>query len=312
MCFDTVSFLGNVNTWTNRIFYDNFSENEWKKSFSIDTWNNSLFCCSNPEVSPTYNLKENVISDELLTLRVLPQENERIKAYSSSISSYRDDILYGSFRISAKMSPIEGTSFGFFFFYSVSEEIDIEVLAHEQRQGRIRGSIQPIIRDSSNRASNLSQKVIELVKPLSEEFVEYRFDWFESRVDFFADGKYYYSLTVNTPDHNGKIILNHRTNGNPKWSKGPPNDISDVHIKYIDIYFNSSTSIECNDINHVENIFTGQNQDTFKKYIGSIVVSCLIVFIISVVVSINVYRKIHPKKSIIKEQNTNSILSRKP
>ncbi len=295
MCYNTTNFLGRVDTWTNRIFYDNFASDAWKNSFMIDTWNNSQFCCSDPEVSPTYNKFENIITSDILTMRVSPFQGERIVAYSSSITSWRDDVLYGSFRMSAKMSSVEGTSFGFFFFYSVTEEIDVEVLAHEQVEGKIRISIQPIIRDNLNRASNLSQKVIDLNKPLSDDFLEYRFDWFKSRVDFFIDSTYYYSLNVNIPSHHGKIVVNHRSNGNPKWSRGPPVTISDVQIRSFDLYFNSSDSSECRSLNYGERTTNFVNEE-WKKYMAPIIVGCLVFFVISVAVIVNVYRKLHPQR----------------
>lgn len=296
MCYNTSGFLGKIDTWTNRIFYDKFSDLTWKGSFAVDTWNNSQFCCSDPLVSPTYNVIDNVISSDVLSMRVTPTKGERIVGYSSSISSYRDDILYGSFRMSMKMTPLEGTSFGFFFFYSISEEIDLEILGHEQDEGKIRTSIQPIIRDSSNRASNLSQKVISLNRSLSSDFIEYRFDWFKSRVDFFVENRYYYSLTVNVPTHHGKIVVNHRTNGNPKWSRGPPVNVSDIEIKWIDVYFNSSDSQECRSVNYGQRI-TNIESNELRKYIPSIVVVCLVVVIIGIAVYVNVYRKIYPSKA---------------
>lgn len=288
MCYNTTTFIGNNVLWTNRIFYDDFSNRDWAKIIQVDTWNNSLFCCSDPDVSPTYNIFDNVIVDEFLTLRVTPEKKERVVAYSSSISTYRDDILYGSFRMSAKMTKIEGTSFGFFFFYSVSEEIDVEVLAHEYNLGRIRTSIQPIIRDKFNRASNVSQRVIDTDKSLSSEFTEYRFDWFKSRVDFFIEGRYYYSLTVNVPSHHGKVVINHRSNGNPRWSRGPPLTTSDVVIRSFDFYFNSSDSSECKSVNYGE--YTQKTNDDWKKYTSSIAVGSLFVFVFIIAVTINVYR----------------------
>ncbi len=295
MCYNTTNSLGTLDIWTNRIFYDSFSDSSWRNSFMVDTWNNSRFCCSDPLVSPTYNSVDNVIESDYLIMRVTPTKGERIIAYSSSITSWRDDFLYGSFRMSAKMPAKEGTSFGFFFFYSISEEIDVEVLAHEQIEGKIRISIQPIIRDNLDRASSLSQKVITLNKPLSEDFIEYRFDWFKTRVDFFADGVYYYSLNVNIPSHHGKIVINHRTNGNPKWSRGPPQTFSDIRIKSFDLYFNSSDSIECKGINYSDRTINIQREE-WKKYLPIIVIGSIVFLVITLAVVVNVYRKLHPQR----------------
>lgn len=308
MCYSTNNSIGGVNTWTNRIFYDNFNDDSWKRSFVVDTWNNSQFCCSDPTVSPTYNKLDNVLQNNgELVLRVEPFTGERIVAYSSSVSSIRDDILYGSFRMSAKMTPVNGSSFGFFFFYSISEEIDIEVLAHEQDEGRVRVSIQPIIRDNLNRASNLSQKLVQLNKSLSLDFIEYRFDWFKDRVDFYVEGDYYHSLNVNIPSHHGKMVVNHRSNGNQRWSRGPPLQVSDTYIKYFDLYFNSSESSTCTDVNYVNEIVTGED-DVWERYRTIIVVCSFLGLILITGIVVNVWRKFRYPE--IKTEN--KIYSRRP
>jgi hypothetical protein len=307
MCYNTTGIAGNISTWTNRIYYDSFQTQDWLRTFTVDTWNNSMFCCTDPLVSPTYNSYDNIIPLGDLTLRVTPIQSEKIIAYSSSISTYRDDIQYGSFRISAKMSELNGTSFGFFFFYSITEEIDVEMLSHEGDSGKVRVSIQPIVRDNSGRASNISQKVIDLKKNLSIDFVEYRFDWFKTRVDFFADGVYYHSLHVHIPTHHGKIVINHRTNGNPKWSRGPPVTQSDAKINYIDLYFNSSESDLCKNLNDYESLNTNEN---WKRYISSIIVASLFLFVICVASFVSIYRKILPSRpSSILETNIEQMIS---
>lgn len=308
MCYNITSITDIVYDWTNRIYYDSFDNQDWRRSFAVDTWNNSMYCCSDPLVSPTYNSLDNVISSKELILMVTPvEEEERIIAYSSSISTYRDDIQYGSFRISAKMSELNGTSFGFFFYYSITEEIDVEILSHEQDSGKVRVSIQPIVRDNTGRASNISQKVIDLKRKLSDDFVEYRFDWFKDRVDFFADGSYYHSLSVNIPSHHGKIVVNHRTNGNPKWSRGPPKSDSDVKIKYIDLYFNSSKSDSCTDINDYKYVHT---KTEWERYISSIIVASLFAFVLCIASFISIYRKFsQPKPASLLETNVEHAIS---
>lgn len=242
LCFNVSGLLG-MNTWTNRIFYDNFSDLGWKKSFYVDSWNNTASCCADSLVRQTFNNVDNVYNNnETLVLKVSPVNTIEILAYSSSISSYENNIQYGSFRVSAKLPALDGSSIGFFYYHSDTEEIDMEFLTHERA---MRTSIQPIIRDSFGTAMNISQKSIPIDKNPAGEFIEYRFDWFKERVDFFIGGVYTNTLSVNIPRDSGKFVINHRTNGNPKWSRGPPVADSELSIKYIDMYFNSSINGEC-------------------------------------------------------------------
>lgn len=243
VCFSTIGTSA-LALWANRVFIGNFTE-DWSVDFRKDSWNNSLTCCQSDLVFPTLNTINNIVSesDSTLSMYVTPNGTSTT---SSSISSIEDDIRYGSFRISCKIPEINGTGFGFFFFHSIAEEIDIEILSHEASSNKVRVAVQPIIRNNLGQASTLSQSVLQINKSITLDFIEYRFDWFKDRVEFYIDGLYYTSLTTNVPHSPGKVIVNHRSNGNPNWTKGPPEISSRVVIKYIEMYFNTTkTNGEC-------------------------------------------------------------------
>lgn len=318
VCFNTTG-LALTSIWTNKIFFDEFKDLNWLSQFRIDTWNSSIGCCT-PNVVPFYNSKSTiVVNDNFLNMQVNPNVSPML---SSSISSIRDDILYGSFRISAKFPNINGTSFGFFFFNSTNQEIDIEVLMHEVYENKLRTAVQPIIRDPRGRASNLSQRLVIINGSMTNSFIEYRFDWFKDRIDYYIDSKYSHSLIVNIPFLAGKILINHHSNGNPMWSRGPPFDVSTVIINYIELYFNSSLSGECNSEFNLRpyNSPNGSSiPPTWRKYIIAIIVSSIIVgiFLISgIVYGVSKYKTkqntsqeirldaVSPEMDDITEQNT--------
>lgn len=75
------------------------------------------------------------------------------------------------------------------------------------------------------------------VKP---SYHEYRFDWTPTQVLYYAD-----SVLLDVLDHdykasNGSIFLNHWSNGNKLWSRGPPLNNAVLTISYVKAYFNSS------------------------------------------------------------------------
>lgn len=263
-CFSTYG-IGGASVWENAIVINN-TEAVFDY-FNVDTWNNSLSCCRDPAVFPTTNLVENVkVDKDLLLLNVVPKGRSTT---SSSVSSKESDILYGSFRFDVKVPNTPGTASGLFFFHSITEEIDMEFLSHESH---IRLAIQPILRNiTTGEASSLSQaKVTNMNK---NEFKEYRFDWYSGRVDFYINSVYYNTLSYNVPNLPGKIIINHRSNGNPKWSRGPPVNTSSLVIRRISLYYNTSTSVACNKITIVE---TKKEGFSFKKYGTIIIISCVL------------------------------------
>lgn len=72
-------------------------------------------------------------------------------------------------------------------------------------------------------------------------FHEYRFDWFQDRVDFYADGVLLKTLSgAGVPDSPGHLMLSHWSNGDPRWSGGPPEQDAVMTVNYVKGYFNSS------------------------------------------------------------------------
>jgi beta-glucanase (GH16 family) len=82
------------------------------------------------------------------------------------------------------------------------------------------------------------------VKQLSffpdDGFHEYRFDWSPESVAFYADGTLLQRMDRAVPSSAGHITFSHWSNGDPKWSGGPPEEDAIVTIQYFKGYFNSS------------------------------------------------------------------------
>lgn len=75
----------------------------------------------------------------------------------------------------------------------------------------------------------------------SDGYHEYRFDYSPGKVSFYTDGQHVKDLIEGVPETPGRIMLNHWSNGDPNWSKGPPAE--DVHmiVAYVKAYFNTSS-----------------------------------------------------------------------
>lgn len=77
----------------------------------------------------------------------------------------------------------------------------------------------------------------------TQGFHEYRFDYTFEKVLFYADSKLLARMGGSVmPSSGGHVILQHWSNGNPKWSGGPPDEDTAITVSYVKAYFNSSTS----------------------------------------------------------------------
>lgn len=156
----------------------------------------------------------------------------------------RDDLLYGSFRIGMKMTPVNGTCTAFFFYRDDMSEIDLEFLSRQQ--GADNASVNLVIQSPQNGAlgytapGSVNFNHHALAVAPSSAYIEYRFDWLPGRVDFYADGVLLDTMTDNIPDAPGRLHISHWSNGNAGWSGGPPDADAVMTVSYVKAYFNSS------------------------------------------------------------------------
>ena len=178
----------------------------------------------------------------------------------SEIVSVRDDILLGSFRVGMKLSNSSGTCGAFFFvryarypyrvtanylqYYNNSQEIDMEFLSHEFNST---GGVVNLVLQSpesvahgNDAAGTSTYKIAPLPFQPDGMFHEYRFDWTADRVTFYVDGVFLWEMTEQVPTEGGGVFFNHWSNGDPKWSAGPPDADTVMTLSYVKGYFNST------------------------------------------------------------------------
>lgn len=85
-------------------------------------------------------------------------------------------------------------------------------------------------------------EVVQLEFDPANGLHEYRFDWLSDKVSFYADGNWIQDLEWEYSETPGHLTINHWSNGNPKWSSGPPATDALLTVAYVKAYFNSSTS----------------------------------------------------------------------
>ncbi|KAI9825002.1 MAG: hypothetical protein M1819_000631 [Sarea resinae] len=171
---------------------------------------------------------------------------------TAEISSAREDMLYGSFRVAMKLTGIPGTCGAFFWYYNNTQEIDLEYLS---RLLNTTSSPLSLVLQSPASAhagydasSTPTYQVHQLPFHPSTGYHEYRFDWTPGAVSFYADGVLLTTMTGSAvPTSPGHILLNHWSNGNAAWSGGPPATDAALSVSYVKAYFNSSLDDRKND-----------------------------------------------------------------
>ncbi|KAL8768948.1 MAG: hypothetical protein Q9209_005003 [Squamulea sp. 1 TL-2023] len=177
------------------------------------------------------------------------------------LGTNRTDMLYGSFRAAIKLTGQEGTCGAFFWYLDDTQEIDMEFLSSQFNETS--HPVNLVLQskaavDAGYDAGNTdSFQTHQLPFDPSEGFNEYRFDWFEDRVEFYANGVLLKSMSgEGVPSDPGHLMLSQWSNGDPKWSGGPPARDAIMTVSYVKGYFNSSDTKRqsawenrCKDIN---------------------------------------------------------------
>ncbi|KAL8735451.1 MAG: hypothetical protein Q9181_002832 [Wetmoreana brouardii] len=171
------------------------------------------------------------------------------------MNTNRTDMLYGSFRAGMKLTGTPGTCGAFFWYRNDTQEIDMEFLS--QQFNMTAHPVNLVLQSQASVAAGYNAdktdafQVHQLPFDPSGGFHEYRFDWFKDRVDFYADGVLLKTMTgMGVPSDPGHMALSQWSNGDPKWSAGPPAEDAIMTVNYVKGYFNSSETQRQNDWKH--------------------------------------------------------------
>jgi hypothetical protein len=149
------------------------------------------------------------------------------------IETVREDYSYGSYRARIRTGAHSGTkdqgTVNGFFYYDpqTQQEIDIEILSND----RVHFVTHQGLKNGINEENKKDEPYTLSVDP-SAKYIEYGFDWYKDRVDFFIDGKRVKNIKKYIPTGTGKVMLNHWT-GIKKWGGTPPPSGALMKVDYV-------------------------------------------------------------------------------
>ncbi|ROT38855.1 concanavalin A-like lectin/glucanase [Sodiomyces alkalinus F11] len=166
----------------------------------------------------------------------------------AEVDSTRQEIQWGSFRVSMQVPDVAGTCAAFFWYHNDTQEIDLEFLTKEFDPGNNTFPLNLVVHSLESQADDYdpveagSFVKVQLPFNPTTAFHEYRFDYLPGRIIFYADGDTIAEMDgPGVPTAGGHLILQHWSSGNPLWSGGPPTEDAVLNIRYVKAYFNSSS-----------------------------------------------------------------------
>ncbi|KAJ4392419.1 hypothetical protein N0V85_007069 [Neurospora sp. IMI 360204] len=167
----------------------------------------------------------------------------------AEIDTARLDLSYGTFRASMKLTATPGTCAAFFWYFNDTQEIDMEFLSKEFDHSKNSYPVNLVLQSRAAAAhgydASQTDNFIKANLPFdpTADFHEYRIDYNPREILFYADRELLAKMNgsnVPSPTSHGHLILSHWSNGNPKWSGGPPKQDAHLVIRYLKAYFNST------------------------------------------------------------------------
>jgi hypothetical protein len=187
-----------------------------------------------------------VVNDGLaLTVQHTPGE---ANVKGAQLESRAQNILFGSFRAVMQLPPgysgdgstNAGTCAALFYFLDNLQEIDMEFLSQYTGDNRPNSFYGTQTGDPNQVTNPLAWKQVPYTPQQTAGFMEYRFDWTRSQVDYFVDGLRVHSTNLGVPQNPGLVVMNHWSTGASGWEQGPPTVPAVLKVQSFKAYYNST------------------------------------------------------------------------
>jgi hypothetical protein len=181
------------------------------------------------------------LSPSGLHLTCSPSTNN-LTVPSAGLFTRLQTFSYGSYRAQYIVdSTVPGTVAGFFHYKNDTSEIDIEYLS-ARSPATLQYSVKPQQYLPNGAASRLTYQP-DTFNNTAGKFSDWQFVWKKDAVYYGHDGNYSTKITTNVPQAAGRIFLNHWSDGNPKFSGGPPKRNSTVTVRFLQAVYNDTEAV---------------------------------------------------------------------
>jgi beta-glucanase (GH16 family) len=182
-----------------------------------------------------------------LDLIVSPAESGKVPC--GQIFTRAATFSYGSYHARIRLGDVPGTVTALFNYKNDSSEVDIEVLS-AWKDPTLLYTVKPqLYLDNGNPANSTYQREAwnGTASSLTKDFHDWSFLWLPDIVHFGLDADYSRSITTNVPQAPGRLALSHWSDGNPRYSLGPPIEPSTATVSFLWAVYNdvNASALTC-------------------------------------------------------------------
>jgi beta-glucanase (GH16 family) len=178
------------------------------------------------------------LSETGLDLTVSPSPDSR-KVPCAQIFTRSATFFYGSYHAKFRVTDVPGTVTAFFNYKNDTSEVDIEYLS-AWKDPTLLYTVKPQIYLERGNPHNATYQ--RETWTINQDFHEWSWVWLPDIVHFGLDAKYSTNLTTNVPQAPGRLALSHWSDGNPKYSLGPPSQSATDTISLLWAVYNDTNA----------------------------------------------------------------------
>ena len=154
--------------------------------------------------------------------------------------------FHGSYHAKIRVANVPGTVAAFFNYKNDTSEVDIEYLS-SGNDPTLMYSTKPQIYSANQTPSNLTyleQSWSGSAGSFDDSFHDWSFVWLPNITYFGLDKNYSISLTHHIPQVPGRLDLSHWSDGNPRYSLGPPTKNSTMTVSLLWATYNDANATQ--------------------------------------------------------------------
>lgn len=180
-----------------------------------------------------------------LELTVSPALADSNLVPSGQIFTRKSSYFYGSYSARIQTASVPGTVTALFNYRNATSEVDIEFLTSSTSPALLY-TVKPQRYLSTGNPENSTYQrepwngTVESFHTASHLW---SFTWLPEIVHYGLDGQYTDNITVNVPQSPGHLAINHWSNGDSRYSSGPPPVNSTVVVSYLQAVYNDSDAV---------------------------------------------------------------------
>lgn len=180
-----------------------------------------------------------------LELTVAPALAHGNQVPCGQVFTQKSSYFYGSYSAHIQTARVPGTVTALYNYHNATSEVDVEFLSWWTTPALLY-TVKPqlyLATGESDSRTYHQEPWNGTAESFHSSFHTWSFTWLPEIVHYGIDGHYTHNITVNVPQSPGHLAINHWSNGDSRYSSGPPTVDSTSIVSYLQAVYNDTDAM---------------------------------------------------------------------